>query len=239
MLMRNRSFLLFTCSILLLLLSCNPKLSNGLRKNDLKKDVSIITTKGTIVIRLSDSTALHRDNFLKLVKQHYYDSVLFHRVIQNFMIQAGDPNSKTALAGKPLGNGGPDYTIPAEIRTSFFHKKGMLAAARSGDDVNPQRASSGSQFYIVKGRIHTDVSLDSVETYRLKGRKLPHAHREVYKTIGGSPHLDQSYTIFGEVVSGLNIVDSIAAVPTSKASDRDRPIVDVKIVKMRLVKRSN
>lgn len=224
-------------SIVLTLLSCNPKLANGLRKKDMKKDVAIETSKGTIIVRLSDSTPLHRDNFLKLVKQHYYDSILFHRVIQNFMIQAGDPDSKRAVTGKPLGNGGPGYTVPAEIKTSLFHKKGVLAAARTGDDVNPQQASSGSQFYIVKGRIHTDVSLDSVETYRLKGRKIPREHREVYKIIGGSPHLDQSYTIFGEVVSGLYVVDSIAAVATSKSVDRDRPLQDVRIVKMRLVKR--
>ena len=204
----------------------------------MKKDVAIVTTKGTITIRLSDSTPLHRDNFLKLVKQHYYDSVLFHRVIQNFMIQAGDPDSKLAASGKPLGNGGPSYTIPAEIKSSFFHKKGVLAAARTGDDVNPQRASSGSQFYIVKGRIHTDISLDSVETYRLKGKKIAPDRRQVYKTIGGSPHLDQNYTIFGEVVSGLNVVDSIAAVPTSKGADRDRPLQDVRIVKMKLVNRN-
>ena len=153
------------------------------------------------------------------------------------MIQAGDPESKRASAGKLLGNGGPGYTVPAEIRTTFFHKKGVLAAARTGDEVNPKRASSGSQFYIVKGRIHTDKSLDSVVTFRLNGRKLPLAHREVYKTIGGSPHLDQGYTIFGEVVSGLSIVDSIAAVPTSKGVDRDRPLVDVRIIKMRLVTR--
>lgn len=219
------------------LFSCNPQLSNGLRKKDLKKDVAIETTKGIIIVRLSDSTPLHRDNFLKLAKQHYYDSILFHRVIQNFMIQAGDPESKRTSPGKPLGNGGPQYTVPAEIRTTLFHKKGALAAARMGDEVNPKRASSGSQFYIVKGRIHTDKSLDSVETFRLNGRKLPAAHREVYKTTGGSPHLDQGYTIFGEVVSGLNVVDSIAGVPTSKGVDRDRPLVDVKIIKMKLVKR--
>jgi len=236
--MRNRFYFLSGCSILFLLLSCNPKLSNGLRKKDMKKDVAIITTKGTITVRLSDSTPLHRDNFVKLVKQHYYDSVLFHRVIQNFMIQAGDPDSKVALAGKPLGNGGPSYTIPAEIKTSFFHKRGMLAAARTGDDMNPQRASSGSQFYIVKGRVHTDISLDSVETYRLKGKKIAPDRRQVYKSIGGSPHLDQNYTIFGEVVSGLNVVDSIAAVPTSKGADRDRPLQDVRIVTMKLVKRN-
>jgi cyclophilin family peptidyl-prolyl cis-trans isomerase len=225
--------LLITCNVIF---SCNPKLANGLRKNDLKKDVELVTTKGNIRLRLYDSTPLHRDNFLKLVKQHYYDSVLFHRVIQNFMIQAGDPDSKTAAAGKPLGNGGPGYTVPAEIKPAYFHRKGVLAAARRGDESNPQRASSGSQFYIVKGRIHTDASLDSVETYRLK-RKIPAELREVYKTVGGSPHLDQSYTIFGEVVSGLDVVDSIAAVPTSKGQDRDRPLTDMKIIKARLVKR--
>ena len=235
--MQKSISLVVTPFILISLFSCNPKLSNGLRKKDLKKDVAIETTKGTIIVRLSDSTPLHRDNFLRLAKQHYYDSILFHRVIQNFMIQAGDPESKIASAGKLLGNGGPGYTVPAEIRTTFFHKKGVLAAARTGDEVNPKRASSGSQFYIVKGRIHTDKSLDSVVTFRLNGRKLPLAHREVYKTIGGSPHLDQGYTIFGEVVSGLSIVDSIAAVPTSKGVDRDRPLVDVRIIKMRLVKR--
>jgi peptidyl-prolyl cis-trans isomerase B (cyclophilin B) len=229
--------LLGCISFVTIIVACNPKLGNGLRKNDLKKDVEITTSLGTVIVRLSDSTPLHRDNFLKLVKQHYYDSILFHRVIQNFMIQAGDPNSKSAPAGKPLGNGGPGYTIPSEIKSSFFHKKGVIAAARMGDDVNPQRASSGSQFYIVKGRIHTDQSLDSVETFRLNGRKLPLAHREVYKTLGGSPHLDQSYTIFGEVVKGLNVVDSISATPTSKGADRDRPLQDVRILKMRLVKR--
>ncbi|MBC7851639.1 MAG: peptidylprolyl isomerase [Chitinophagaceae bacterium] len=219
--------------------ACNPKLGNGLRKKDLRKDVLIRTTKGDIVVRLSDSTPLHRDNFLKLAKTHYYDSILFHRVIQNFMIQAGDPDSKNAAKGIGLGNGGPSQNVPAEIKTSFFHKKGVLAAARKGDDVNPDRASSGSQFYIVKGRIHTDASLDSIQTYRLKGKKIPTAHREVYKTVGGTPHLDQSYTIFGEVVSGLSIVDSIAAVPTSKGPDRDRPIENVRIIQTKLIKRKN
>lgn len=217
--------------------ACNPRLANGLRRNDLKKDVEIITTKGNIVVRLSDSTPLHRNNFLALVKKRFYDSVLFHRVINNFMIQAGDPSSKSAAAGIGLGNGGPSYTIPAEIKPGMFHHKGVLAAARQGDNVNPQRASSGSQFYIVKGRIHTDASLDSVETYRLNGRKIPKEHRDVYKTLGGSPHLDQSYTIFGGVISGIDVVDSISVVPTSKGADRDRPLTDVRIIKMKLVKR--
>jgi peptidyl-prolyl cis-trans isomerase B (cyclophilin B) len=195
------------------------------------------TTMGDIVIRLSDSTPLHRDNFLKLVKKGYYDSVLFHRVINNFMIQAGDPNSKTAVAGLALGNGGPGYTIPAEFRTTLFHKKGVIAAARMGDNVNPTKVSSGSQFYIVQGKTFTEPGLDSLETMRLNGRKIPVSQREVYKTIGGTPHLDQGYTVFGEVVKGLEVVDKIAAVQTSKAQDRDRPLQDVRIIKMKLVKR--
>jgi cyclophilin family peptidyl-prolyl cis-trans isomerase len=217
--------------------ACNPKLSNRLRKNDLKKDVQLVTNKGTIVLRLSDSTPLHRDNFLKLVKQKYYDSILFHRVIKNFMIQAGDPESKRAKADQRLGNGGPGYTVPAEIRPSLFHKKGMLAAARQGDDVNPLKASSGSQFYIVQGKVFTDAGLDSVETFRLQGRKLPNAHREVYKTIGGAPHLDQNYTVFGEVVSGLQVVDSIGNTPTT-GRPTDRPLSDMKIISARLIKRN-
>lgn len=217
--------------------ACNPKLGNGLRKNDLKKDVELTTTKGTIVLRLSDSTPQHRDNFLKLVKQKYYDSIIFHRVIEKFMIQAGDPDSKQAKADQRLGNGGPSYTVPAEFVPSLFHKKGVLAAARQGDAQNPTKASSGSQFYIVQGRVFSDAGLDSVETFRLGGRKLPASHREVYKTLGGSPHLDQNYTIFGEVVSGLSVVDSIAATPTSGNAAGNRPLSDIRIVKARLVKR--
>ncbi|HYK55183.1 MAG TPA: peptidylprolyl isomerase [Flavisolibacter sp.] len=208
-----------------------------LKKKDRKRDVELTTTEGIIVLRLYDSTPLHRDNFLRLVKSHYYDSILFHRVIQNFMIQAGDPNSKTAKAGQPLGNGGPSYTLPAEFRPSLFHKKGVLAAARMGDNVNPERKSSGSQFYIVQGKTFTDKELDSVEVVRLEGRKLPLEHREVYKTMGGTPQLDQNYTVFGEVVRGLDVVDKIAATATSKAQDRDRPLQDVRIVKATLVKR--
>jgi cyclophilin family peptidyl-prolyl cis-trans isomerase len=209
-----------------------------LKKKDRKRDVEIVTSMGPIVVRLSDSTPLHRDNFLKLVKQGYYDSVLFHRVINQFMIQAGDPDSKHAASGTPLGEGGPSYTVPAEFRTTLFHKKGALAAARQGDDVNPQKASSGSQFYIVQGRTFTDGRMDTLETTRLKGRKIPADEREVYKTIGGTPHLDQGYTVFGEVVKGLDVVDKIAVVPTSKGEDRDRPLQDVRIIKAKLIKRS-
>ena len=207
------------------------------KKKDRKKDVLLQTSNGDILIRLSDSTPLHRDNFLKLVKQGFYDSVLFHRIINNFMIQAGDPDSKNAPAGKPLGEGGPGYTVPAEFSSSLFHKKGVIAAAREGDNVNPSKASNGSQFYITQGKKFTDGGLDTLETHRLNGRKIPLDQREVYKTAGGTPHLDQGYTVFGEVIKGLDVIDNIAAVPTSKAADRDRPIGNVMIVKAKLVKR--
>jgi cyclophilin family peptidyl-prolyl cis-trans isomerase len=210
-----------------------------LKRKDRKRDVELYTSAGNIILRLYDSTPLHRDNFLKLVKAHYYDSILFHRVIKNFMIQSGDPISKTALAGQPLGNGGPAYMVPAEFRPSLFHKKGVLAAARTGDDVNPERQSSASQFYIVQGRKFTDRELDSVEVVRLKGYKLPLEHREIYKSIGGTPQLDQNYTVFGEVVKGLDVVDSIAGTATSKGVDKDRPLQDIRIIKARLVKRRN
>ena len=221
---------------LLLIFSCNPRLANGLRKNDLHKDVAMITSKGTIVLRLSDSTPLHRDNFLLLAKTGYYDSILFHRVIQRFMVQAGDPGSRHAVSGAALGDGGPAKTIPAEFRTSLFHKRGALAAAREGDDVNPQKASSGSQFYIVQGKVFTPAGLDSVENIRLKGRKIPADQRAVYQSLGGVPHLDQGYTVFGAVVRGMDVVDSIAAVPTS-GRPFDRPLQDVRILKMKLISR--
>jgi peptidyl-prolyl cis-trans isomerase B (cyclophilin B) len=232
---------LTVCVFMAFLISCNPRLSNGLRLNDLHKDVEIITTKGVILVRLSDSTPLHRDNFLRLVKQGYYDSLLFHRVIRNFMIQSGDPDSKNGHPGKPLsqgGSGGPGYTIPAEFRPALFHKRGALGAARESDDVNPTRASSGSQFYIVQGKRFTDAGLDSVERIRLKGRKIPPVEREVYRNIGGAPHLDLQYTVFGEVIRGMDVVDSIAAVATS-GPPLDRPLAEVRILKMRLVKRKS
>jgi cyclophilin family peptidyl-prolyl cis-trans isomerase len=208
-----------------------------LKKKDRKRDVLLQTDHGDIIVRLSDSTPLHRDNFLRLVKTGFYDSVLFHRVINRFMIQAGDPDSKHAAAGVGLGNGGPEYKVPAEFRTTLFHHKGVIAAARENDDVNPGKASSGSQFYIVQGRTFSDAGLDSVETIRLK-RKIPVAQREVYKTMGGTPHLDQGYTVFGEVVKGIEVIDSIAVVPTSKRpADKDRPLSDVRIIKAKLIKR--
>jgi cyclophilin family peptidyl-prolyl cis-trans isomerase len=221
------SFLLFFPVVLF------AQKDSTIRKKDRKRDVLLQTSMGDIILRLSDSTPLHRDNFLKLTKTGFYDSVLFHRVISKFMIQGGDPNSKNAKPGELLGNGGPSYKVPAEIRQTLFHKKGVLAAARSD---NPEKASNGSQFYIVQGKIFTDAGLDSVETYRLK-RKIPVEQREVYKKIGGTPHLDQTYTVYGEVVKGLDVVEKISLVPTSKGTDRDRPLQDVKIIKAKLVKR--
>jgi len=221
----------------LIVFSAAAQKDSTIKKKDRKRDVLMQTTMGDIVIRLSDSTPLHRDNFLKLVKVGFYDSLLFHRVIKNFMIQGGDPNSKRAEAGKPLGDGSPGYTVPAEFRKTLFHKKGALAAARMGDNVNPTKASSGSQFYIAQGKVFTDAGLDSVETFRLNGRKIPAEQREVYKTIGGTPHLDQGYTVYGEVVKGLDVLDNIAAVQTSRGQDRDRPLQDVRIIKAKLIKR--
>jgi cyclophilin family peptidyl-prolyl cis-trans isomerase len=203
------------------------------KKGDLNKDVEMVTTKGTLVIRLSDSTPLHRDNFIKLVNQHFYDGILFHRVMSQFMVQAGDPKSKTAKPGEALGQGSPGYAVPAEMRPYLFHKKGALAAARTPDEVNPTRESNGSQFYLVHGRVYSEEDLDQVEA-RLNGYKIPAAHREVYKTLGGTPSLDSKYTVFGEVIKGLEVIDSIAAVATG---ERNRPVEDVKIIKASLIKR--
>lgn len=228
-----KKFFAFIICICLVLFSAAQK-DSTLRKKDRKKDVLLQTNYGDITVRLSDSTPLHRDNFLKLVKVGFYDSILFHRVIKNFMIQGGDPDSKHAPAGQPLGSGGPSYTIPAEFRTTLFHKKGVIAAAR---DNNPEKSSSASQFYIVQGKVFTNAGLDSLETFRLGGRKIPAYQREVYTTIGGTPHLDQNYTVFGEVIKGLDVVDKIASVETSKGMDRDRPLNDVRIIKAKLVKR--
>jgi len=235
--MNNMKKIIFIIAVCFLSIASSAQKDSTIRKKDRKRDVLLQTNYGNIILRLYDSTPLHRDNFLKLVKTGFYDSVLFHRVIRNFMIQAGDPDSKLAKTGEPLGNGGPGYTVPAEFRTSLFHKKGVIAAARTGDDVNPQKASSGSQFYIVQGKIFTDPGLDSLETIRLNGRKIPPAQREVYKTIGGTPHLDQNYTVFGEIVIGLDVIDKIAEVSTSKGADRDRPLQDVRILKAKLIKR--
>jgi cyclophilin family peptidyl-prolyl cis-trans isomerase len=203
-----------------------------IKKKDRKKDIMVVTDSGTIVLRLSDSTPLHRDNFIRLVKKGFYDSISFHRVIKSFMIQAGNPLTKRTAGPEDAG-----YTIPPEFRPSLFHKKGALAAARQPDDVNPEKKSSGSQFYIVQGKVFTPAGLDSVETFRLQGRKLPAEHRQVYQTLGGAPHLDQNYTVFGEIVSGLEVVDKIASVKTTGRQGADKPLTDIRIIKASLVKR--
>lgn len=171
---------------------------------------------------LYDQTPLHRDNFLKLSRKKVFNGTLFHRVINNFMIQGGDPDSKKATAGAPLGEGTVGYTVPAEFNDSLFHKKGVLAAAR---DNNPEKASSGSQFYLVQGKVFTDEELDAIETNRLNF-KIPGWQRTIYKTLGGTPHLDKNYTVFGEVVQGLEMIDTIAAV---EKDNHDRPLEDIKM----------
>ncbi|RYY55689.1 MAG: peptidylprolyl isomerase [Chitinophagaceae bacterium] len=233
-----RKLLCFTFLAILLAAasSVSAQKETRLRKKDRKRDVLIETTMGDMVFRLSDSTPLHRDNFLLLVKKHYYDSLLFHRVINNFMIQAGDPDSRGAQPGIALGEGGPGFKVPAEFRQTIFHKNGTLAAAREGDNVNPSKASSGSQFYIVKGRVFTPAGLDSLENNRLK-YKLSPAQREAYTTVGGTPHLDGNYTAFGEMTSGFDILDKISSSPTSQGKDHDRPLQDIMIIRAKLVKR--
>lgn len=184
--------------------------------------IRIKTEFGECIVKLYNETPLHRDNFLKLTKKGFYNGTLFHRVIKDFMIQGGDPDSKRAKPDSLLGNGDVGYTIPAEFRDSLFHKKGVLAAAR---DNNPEKASSGCQFYLVQGKVFTDEQLNSVEEKRLKF-KLPEWQRQVYKTIGGSPHLDRNYTVYGEIVVGLDMVDKIAVLTTDK---NNRPKQDVKM----------
>lgn len=185
--------------------------------------VIITTDYGVMKIKLYNETPLHRDNFMKLVNSKFYDSLMFHRVMKEFMIQGGDPDSKHAQAGAMLGSGEAPggERIPAEFRPDFYHKKGVLAAARDG---NPQKASSNCQFYIVEGRKFTDKELDGIE--KQTGVKYTPEQREVYKTIGGYAPLDQNYTVYGEVYEGINVIDSIAHVPTDQ---NDRPLKDVRM----------
>ncbi len=201
------------------------------KDTEMNTKVLIKTTMGDIVVKLYDTTETHRDNFIKLVKEHYYDGLLFHRVITDFMIQGGDPTSKNAPAGKMLGNGGPGYTLPAEILPKYYHKRGALAAARTGDQMNPTRRSSGSQFYIVTGRVYTDAELNKLE--KSMNTKFTPEQRKAYTTVGGTPFLDGQYTVFGEVVKGMDVVDKISRVPRDK---NDRPKQDVKIISMEIVK---
>jgi cyclophilin family peptidyl-prolyl cis-trans isomerase len=194
--------------------------------------ILIETNMGNIEIKLYDKTVYHKNNFLKLVKEHYYDSVLFHRVIPNFVIQAGDPESKHAKPGQLLGNGGPGYTIPAEICPEYFHKRGAVAAARTPDQINPTRRSSGSQFYIVVGKKYTNQELNILEQ-RLHTKFTPQ-QRKAYTTIGGTPFLDGQYTVFGEVIKGMDVVEKISKVKTDK---NDRPVKEVRIITMKIIKK--
>ena len=232
--------------------------------------VKIETTLGDIIVRLYDETPIHRDNFVRLVKEGYYDGTLFHRVIKDFMIQGGDPDSKGAPAGKMLGVGGPDYTLEAEIKDNLYHKRGALAAARQGDEVNPERRSSGSQFYIVWGQVYKENQLNQLgkqirmqkvqdafnalakarreeimqmrrernraglqelqdqliaEAENKVGKQgLTDEQMQLYSTVGGTPHLDGQYTVFGEVEEGLNVVEQIQNTATGRA---DRPTNDI------------
>jgi peptidyl-prolyl cis-trans isomerase B (cyclophilin B) len=190
--------------------------------------VLISTSMGDMKVMLYNATPQHRDNFLKLVNSHFYDSLLFHRVIPNYMIKGGDPLSKNAQPGAPLGMGDNGYTVPAEFVDTIFHKKGALCAARTE---NPAKASSGCQFYIVQGQVMTQEQVDMMEMQR--GLKLSDKQKKLYTTVGGSPWLDGAYTVFGEVTEGLDVIDKIAAVKTAPG---DRPVDNVYILKMTQLK---
>ena len=188
------------------------------------------TTEGVMLVKLYNQTPLHRDNMVKLVKEGYYDGLLFHRVIKSFMIQGGDPDSKNAKPGQMLGQGGPGYTVPAEIIDSLIHKKGALAAARMGDQINPTKASSGSQFYIVQGRPFNENELNSMSAR--SGIKYNDAQKQLYATLGGVPHLDGGYTVFGELVTGFDVLDKIGNTQTGAG---DRPVKEMKIIKAKIL----
>ncbi len=190
-------------------------------------DIVLETSEGNMVVKLYAETPLHSENFLKLVKEGYYNNQLFHRVISNFMIQAGDPNTKNAKPNERLGNGGPGYTIPAEFNINYYHKRGALAAARQGDNVNPMKESSGSQFYIVQGKVFKFEELNAL-VQQAKHVPFSDEQIEVYTSEGGSPHLDYQYTVFGELIDGFDVLDKIATKQTDKNS---RPLEDVKIIK--------
>lgn len=200
--------------------------------------VRMHTTAGIVDMLLYDDTPKHKENFIKLVKEQQYDSLLFHRVIKDFMIQGGDPTSKNAPAGALLGEGDLGYTVEPEFMPAVhFHRRGVLAAAREGDDVNPAKASSASQFYIVWGQVYTKVQLEKYKEFykRRTGRELVISPEQevAYTTVGGTPHLDGEYTVFGEVVGGLEVVEAIQNMP---CDGNDRPLEDVRILKVEIIK---
>jgi cyclophilin family peptidyl-prolyl cis-trans isomerase len=272
----RKSIFIIIISILIVSDSCA-------KKNNADTVVSMETTYGNITVKLYPETIKHHDNFVKLVNEGFYNGVSFHRVIANFMIQAGDPESKIAKSGVTLGSGDVGYTIPAEfIYPRYYHKRGALCAARQGDDTNPMKASSGCQFYLVVGKVFSESALDSIERskklklehklfqdfaklkedevnrYRLQHNqaklnelrdsilmvvdaevkknstyKFTEQQRNDYKTLGGTPHLDGEYTVFGEVTEGLDIVEKISKARTDRT---DRPVVDIKVIKAEIIK---
>lgn len=216
---------------ILCLLSLLAIVSAGAKKEKQTR-VELLTSKGRIVLRLYDETPLHRDNFIRLAREGYFNNLLFHRVIEDFMIQGGDPNSRDAAPDAHLGEGGPGYTIEAEFRfPKLYHKRGVLAAAREGDNVNPDKRSAGSQFYIVWGRTFTREEINRIaeQAERSSGGTItfPDEVKQYYMHYGGTPHLDGNYTVFGEVVKGLEVVNAIQQVPTDR---NDRPLEDIKIL---------
>lgn len=231
-------FLLFLFVAQLPMLAQTDTLVVKTDSSAVRHQVLLQTSKGDIVVELYNETPRHRDNFLKLVKSGYYDGILWHRVIADFMIQTGDSTTRHAKPGVEVGDYDLDYRIPAEIvYPKYFHKRGALAAAREGDSVNPERKSSAAQFYIVWGAVYGNSSLDKVqarldETTGGKVKLTPEV-REAYRMYGGTPHLDGQYTVFGEVVKGLNVVRDIDYVDTD---DNDRPVWDVKIIKATVIK---
>ena len=188
------------------------------------------TEMGPIMIMLYDETPLHRDNFIKLAKEGVFDGLLFHRVIEKFMIQGGDPKSRDAENDVMLGDGSLGYTVPAEIRPELFHRRGALCAARQGDEVNPRRESSASQFYIVQGQVFEEDALQKIaERFR---KKYTREQIKVYATEGGAPHLDGEYTVFGQVIEGMEVVDKIAS---AKCDSNDRPVENIRIITVKVL----
>lgn len=283
--------LISCCLLVIIILSCDSEVDEGVMKSDLKKDVEMVTDYGTIILRLSDSTPLHRNNFIKLVNQKFYDSISFHRVIENFMIQAGDPETKNLNLENTPGETDLPYTIPSEFNPNLFHKKGALAMAREGDDTNPHQTSSSTQFYIVHGKTYNDStlkvslnrinkwwaynqvlnkkenkakqvqlksirsnwsnsdsitkatandirtkfdSLADIQLATIKKYSYPIKHTETYKSLGGAAHLDQNYTVLGQVIQGLEVVDSIVTV---NKNEQNKPIQDVRILTVKMIER--